>query len=169
MEEWKDVVGFEGSYKVSNLGRIKSFKRSKDGLIVKGSPAQGYIRVKLREGSGYKRIFAHRLVAEAFIGRVSGKDYVDHIDSDKLNNNAENLRWCTNRENTCFATSKRKTSSKYTGVVWRKKEKKWYARITFGKTLYFIDAFDIEEDARDAYLDILENGVFKIHTKYRRK
>lgn len=107
-EIWKDVVGYEGKYKVSNFGRVFSLTRVRNngGNIYKGrmlKPEKGrrnYYSVALLDGYGKgKRIQIHRLVAKAFIPNLSNKPQVDHIDGNPSNNRVENLRWATAKEN----------------------------------------------------------------------
>lgn len=100
-EVWRDVVGYEGLYQVSNLGRVKSFHRYKDGMIVKPAiTSKGYCRVDLQKNSQKRKVSkVHRLVAQAFIPNPENKPEIDHIDGNKQNNRADNLRWCTHKEN----------------------------------------------------------------------
>ena len=108
-EIWKDVVGYEGHYKVSNLGRVKScervVKRNGSDMKLKGSliksrqNSTGYLRVSLSLASKRKRHFVHRLVAESFLLNDNERCYVNHKDLDKKNNNVSNLEWCTRSEN----------------------------------------------------------------------
>ena len=102
MEEiWKDVVGYEGMYQVSNLGRVKSLRirRHKDGIMTTKVRKNGYVFIFLRLNN--KRIWksVHRLVAEAFILNPKNKPQIDHIDGNPSNNIVTNLRWVTAKEN----------------------------------------------------------------------
>jgi len=114
MEEvWKDVVGYEGLYEVSNLGHVRSLDRYvahhtagmalRRGKIMKGSFDGNYLNVSLTKDRKTKSVRIHRLVAMAFMPNHDGLPQVDHIDCNKLNNRVDNLRWCTSAENTRFA------------------------------------------------------------------
>ena len=109
-EIWKDVVGFENLYQVSNFGRVKRKKGEtiyKDGRIAHFSETvlkptifkKGYLMVYLSKNSIKKTKQVHRIVAEAFIANPENKETINHIDCNKLNNNVSNLEWMTNLEN----------------------------------------------------------------------
>jgi len=94
-EIWKDVLGYEGLYKVSNLGRVVSKRK-----ILKGwECVNGYWLYRLCKNGKTRQFSAHRLVAINFLPADLNRNYVNHIDGDKLNNNLDNLEWCTNSEN----------------------------------------------------------------------
>ena len=108
-EKWKDIIGFEGLYVVSNTGKVKALERlvlNNGGLqhkherILKAHvDARGYCSVVLcKDGKTYPKS-VHRLVAEAFISNLENKPYVDHIDTNPSNNYVDNLRWATQKEN----------------------------------------------------------------------
>lgn len=108
-EVWKDIEGYEGLYQVSNYGRVKSLARTKmnhgksqlipERIMSQEKNSSGYLRVNLYKNSDRKRMLVHRLVAHAFISNPENKPCIDHIDTDKTNNHADNLRWCTQKEN----------------------------------------------------------------------
>ena len=97
MESWKDISGYEGLYQVSNLGSVRNVKTGKS--KVAGITPYGYKRVVLYADGKRKWFQVHRLVAMAFIPNEEGKREVNHIDGNKLNNNAANLEWATSSEN----------------------------------------------------------------------
>ena len=108
-EVWKDVVGYEGYYQVSNLGNVKSVDRyvsnNSKQMLVKGrlmnlkQDKKGYLRVNLSKNNHVTFTPVHRLVAMAFIPNLENKPQVNHIDGVKTNNNVSNLEWVTNLEN----------------------------------------------------------------------
>lgn len=99
MKEWRDVVGREGIYKVSDHGdviRISTGRTLKPYLSNRGYLVVG---MRTKESSKQKQVFVHKLVALAFVeGHKEGLQ-VNHIDGSKTNNKAENLEWVTGREN----------------------------------------------------------------------
>lgn len=98
MEEWRDIKGYEGRYKISNLGRCSSLlsKKAPQGTdLVPQLRNNGYEVYHLRkEGKSYMRL-AHRLVAEAFIPNPNKLPTVNHKDGNKRNNHVENLEWAS--------------------------------------------------------------------------
>jgi DNA-binding XRE family transcriptional regulator len=113
MEIWKQVKGFESLYEVSNQGRVKSLQRFVNGkngankplkeTIIQLKTDKGYLRVNLWKNQKSKRFAVHRLVAEAFIDKIEGKDYVNHKNGIKTDNRIENLEWVTLSENIIHA------------------------------------------------------------------
>ena len=96
--EMRDIVGWEDLYAVTDDGRVWS-KRSEKYLKV-GVAANGYEQVALSRSGESKTVRVHRLVCEAFNGSPIGENMVvDHIDGNKRNNRAVNLRWVTQSQN----------------------------------------------------------------------
>jgi len=101
MEEiWKDIPGYKGRYQVSNIGRIKATRNGHE-RILSGSLDKytGYRSFCLCKDGEIKRFSAHRIVAESFIPNVDNKPEIDHINTVRHDNRAENLRWVTRKEN----------------------------------------------------------------------
>lgn len=159
MEEWRDVVGYEGYFTINEFGEVKSasriVKRStdskgfyKEGRIMNAFISNaGYKRVALRNGAEQRKHSVHRLVAEAFLPKEEGRDFVNHKDRDRLNNHYSNLEWVSMAENNCHRFDKSKTTSKYHGVSWIKAKQKYVAFIHLNKKSKTIGHFSTEEEA----------------------
>lgn len=110
MEVWKDIEGYEGLYQVSNKGRVKSFKQALSygsdysGKVLKlNTNDRGYVLVTLSKNMKRRTFRVHRLVAQAFIPNPKNFPVVNHIDENKLNNNVDNLEWCTQEYNIYYS------------------------------------------------------------------
>ena len=102
MEEWRDIVEYEGYYQVSNCGRVRRIKNSNPNNYKIISPCMqnaGYLVVNLCKNNNPKKKLVHRLVAMAFIGNPNNYEYVNHKDENKCNNHVNNLEWCTKSYN----------------------------------------------------------------------
>ena len=152
-EVFRDVKGYEGLYQVSDFGRIKSLARKgclKHRILKPHINIGGYYAVNLYNGKP-KNHKIHQLEAIAFLNHVPCglKIVVDHKDFDKLNNYLPNLRLITNRENT--NRKHLKSTSKYTGVYWYKRSKKWIAFIYINGKSKYLGLFTNELQASNAY------------------
>lgn len=108
-EEWKDIKGYEGLYQVSSCGRVKTLPKKringtnfyiqKERIMSQQLKQKRYLGVCLVKDGIYKNFLVHRLVAEAFIENPNGYEQVNHIDCNKLNNEVENLEWCSREMN----------------------------------------------------------------------
>ena len=134
-EIWKDILGYEGLYQVSNFGRVKSLDRwikDKNGMykLLKGKflkviKPQGYIVVRLFKDGKSKNYQIHRLVAQAFLEipkelrHLEGTRYlqVNHKDEDKNNNNVDNLEWCDGKYNCNYGNRNKKVAEKLSKPV----------------------------------------------------
>ena len=112
-EIWKDIEGYEGFYKVSSFGNVKSLYRvlpRKNGgnyavrekLLKLSVDGDGYYRVALRKDGISKYCSIHRLVANAFIPNPKNLPCINHKDEVKTNNNVCNLEWCTYSYNNTY-------------------------------------------------------------------
>ena len=101
MEIWKEVVGYDGRYQVSNYGKVRSlnFKRNECVDLLSPIKNNGYFRMTLYKNGAIERYLLHRLVANAFIPNPLNKPCVNHIDGNGQNNRVENLEWVSYGEN----------------------------------------------------------------------
>lgn len=148
-EIWKDIPGYEGLYKVSDLGNIINNK----GRLLKQTKGKCYLKIELwskKLKQKRKSFSTHQLVAMTFLDHTPcGYELVvDHINNNPLDNRAENLQIITNREN---SSKEKKGSSKYPGVYWNKEKKKWRSVIRINRKLKHLGYFTKEEDASKAY------------------
>ncbi len=117
---------YEGLYQVSPDGRVFSLVTNK--WLKPRNAGAGYQTVMLYKNKRGKNFYIHRLVAEAFLDVVDGKDFVNHIDGDKTNNSVDNLEWVTRSENMLHANAiglhtgseKQKAAARENGKVMRK-------------------------------------------------
>lgn len=104
-EIWKDVVGLEGCYQVSSLGRVRSCDRvtshghKRKGGLLRVHLGRGYLRVPLCNLGKEFTVSVHKLVAEAFLGDRPDGWQINHIDGNKANNCFLNLEYVTPQEN----------------------------------------------------------------------
>ena len=128
-EIWKDIKDYEGHYQVSNLSRVRSLDRYikgkghslqfKKGRILKPTKDRyGYLQVTLCKNNIKKEYKVHRLVAEAFIDNPDNLPQVNHRDENKLNNNVDNLEWCSAKYNTNYGTGiERRAKSRQIPII----------------------------------------------------
>lgn len=124
-EEWRDVIGYEGLYQVSNFGRVKRLefkvirnngrKQIWNTKILSQSPRNEYLRVRLLVNG--RKVFkvVHRLVAIAFLENPNHYKEVNHKDENKYNNFADNLEWCDRSYNCSYGSLKERFSKRFKG------------------------------------------------------
>lgn len=114
-EQWKDIENYEGLYQVSDQGRVRSLDRvllvfrngshynrtQKGGIITKQKGTCGYNQVQLHKGTreDSHTYPVYKLVAKVFVPNPENKPCVDHINTDRTDDRACNLRWVTHKEN----------------------------------------------------------------------
>lgn len=150
-EIWKDVIGYEGLYQVSNLGNVKTIPRNgtkKTESLLKGScNGYGYLKVVL-SNKNKKTKYIHILVAESFLGYKANKGIVcvDHINGIKIDNKLENLKIITPREN---VSKDNRSNTKITGVY--KVRNKYRSIINIKNNSFHLGYFNSIEEAKNAY------------------
>lgn len=124
-EVWKDIKDYKGLYQVSNLGRIKSLKRKVYAgrgrmrwqyeriLSDNKTNGNGYKIVSLNKNGKEKNKYIHRLVAETFLSNPNNYKYINHKDQNTLNNNVENLEFCTAQYNCTYNNAHIKRGLKF--------------------------------------------------------
>lgn len=138
-EIWKDIIGYEGLYQVSSLGRVRSLDRYdsrnhfRNGRMLKLSyNTVGYLSVGLHSNGKAKMYMVHRMVAQAFIPNPNNLPIINHKDENPSNNSVENLEWCTAKYNSNYGTRNdriRTTSIKngyWSGLSEEEYKKKYY-------------------------------------------
>tara|TARA_R110000744_G_scaffold5110_3_gene17981 strand:+ start:6098 stop:6607 length:510 start_codon:yes stop_codon:yes gene_type:complete len=156
-EVWKDIDGYNGVYKVSNLARVKSLKNNKIRILKQSINKQGYVFTSIN-----KKVYKiHQLVAIYFLNHTpcGMKKVVHHKDNNKLNNNKNNLEITTQRDN-CY--THHFGTSKYKGVYWHIKSNKWMAQITINGFRKYLGCYTNEIDASNAYADEYKSNRFEI-------
>lgn len=98
-EHWKIIKNYS-CYEISDKGRVISNTGRHPRLLKQQDNGKGYYFVDLWNEDGHKQVTVHRLVAEHFVDKIKGKDFIDHIDGNSKNNIYTNLRWVTKKENT---------------------------------------------------------------------
>lgn len=165
-EIWKDVVGYEGLYKVSNYSRVWSVKRN---IFLKPhDDVDGYCVVGLSKNGNQKNKKIHRLTMIAFVKNPNNYSQINHIDENKHNNYIGNLEWCDAKYNNNYgkrhilAKEKRENSVPInfpmkTSIYNRMKEKITLDNITMKDYLTSLISTDIKNDHRlDQYLNVDE-------------
>ena len=123
VEIWRDVRDYEGLYKVSNLGRVKSLERyvknnicgflySKEHILKQSKIPSGYKKVNLSKDGIIVKQYVHRIVAQAFLPNPDNLPEVNHKDENKENNCVDNLEWCSHSYNMCYGSRSEKYSVK---------------------------------------------------------
>lgn len=99
VESWKDIAGYEGLYRISDLGRVKSIRKIHHKIMNPCPNTWGYFRVTLRKDGTSYTLTIHKAVTDAFLPKFAEKKEVNHKDGDKSNNRLDNLERVTRKEN----------------------------------------------------------------------
>lgn len=104
-ETWKDVVGYEGLYRVSDWGRVMSLWFGKRKILKPGKEKTGYLSVQLCKDGKQTTSLIHRLVVTSFIGPIPSGMVVNHLNENKRDNRLSNLEICTHQKNLNYGTA----------------------------------------------------------------
>lgn len=153
---WKDIVGFEDRYEISDSGEVRNKKTQK--VLILKLDRDGYYQIGLRKQGNRKKFWLsiHRLVAVTYIQCQNDNLQIDHIDHNKSNNNANNLRWVTCLENNLSRELKTWSSNKTTGELYITKYRNGYmVRINRSdfKRRYWSKSLEDAISKRDEYLE----------------
>lgn len=154
MEEWKEVEGWNGKYKVSTDGKVwNTITDVETAQVLTGVPQYKYVNLRL--DGAHKLVRVHRLVAEAFIENPDNLPMVDHIDRDKMNNHVSNLRWVDGSGN-----NRNTEASIFFGDVHFKEFVKKYDNpdAAYGHIFRNLNLGFSQEEALDKYHEYLEQG-----------
>lgn len=121
---WEPVLGFEGLYEVSSLGRVRNKKGEILKQRIKRTNCTCYKSVDLWKDGRYHKKYIHRLVAEAFLPNPGNLPMVNHKDEDGTNNFIDNLEWCTREYNVNYGTAKERRAKKIRGVPHTEEHKR---------------------------------------------
>lgn len=122
-EIWKPIAGYEGTYEISNLGRVKRLKGfhcRADRILKPKKSKSGYLYVNLSQDNKAKPKTVHRIVAETFLPNPDNLPQVNHKDEDKANNCVSNLEWCTVSQNINYGTRNDRTKETLSKPVIQK-------------------------------------------------
>lgn len=166
MELWKSIGGYENLYMVSNLGKVKSFRRKKP-IILNPSKSSGYYIVNLYKSKRMSSKNIHCLVWDAFSNSPKTENLIiDHIDGDKLNNNIDNLQLLSNREN--IIKYHQKANNKYPTGVSKRKDR-YHAHIQIdGKNIY-LGSYKTPEEAGISYNKKLDEILYDCDNRSKGK
>jgi hypothetical protein len=145
---WKKINCEFDNYEISNYCEVRNVKT---GRILKSYiDKYGYIYHGLSGYGKTKKFKLHRLMALTFIPNPDNKKEVNHIDGNPKNNFMYNLEWVSHFENQSHKVKSWNRSSKYLGVTYNKREKKWKAQIQINKKKYSLGSYNLEYEAYQA-------------------
>lgn len=163
-EVWKDIPNYEGYYKISSFGNVKSLnfnRTNKEKKLKLNINSRGYYTISLWKNKVKKCVQVHQLVAITFLEHkpLNYEIIVDHINNIKTDNRVENLQLISARENA--SKDKKNTSNDHTGLHFNKKTNKWYSQIRINNKKIHLGVFETEIEASKFY----QNALISIENK----
>lgn len=156
-EIWKPVRGYEDLYEVSNCGRVRSLNYHRSGetrFLSLWKNKGGYLRTKLSKDGKENKVLVHRLVWEAFRGKIPTGLQINHLDENKENNNILNLELCTVKKNANWGTRNKRVSKANSGKFINRKDQSKPVHQIDRKTGEVLNTFpSIKEAMRQTGID----------------
>ena len=157
VENWKIVDDYP-NYEVSNTGLVRNSKTKR--VLKPSNNGSGYFHVVLSKNNQTKTLYVHRLVAIAFVENAKKLIAVNHLNSKRNDNRAENLEWTSILENCCHGFKNKPTTSKFTGVTFSTKYNVWNSSIFYKGKVKSLGVFKSESEAYQARVDFeTENNI----------
>lgn len=161
-EKFRDIIGYEGIYQVSDIGsikKLKGFMNPNERVARQHINSNGYYVVGLTKNGKETKKRVHILVAEAFLNHNPNNNFnliIDHKNNIKTDNKLNNLQIISQRENSSKDKWRYNKTSNNVGVYLNKQSGKWYSGIQLGKTTHFLGSFNNQHDAKMEYRKALE-------------
>lgn len=147
-EQWRDVRDYEGIYQVSSFGNVRSSKR----LLQTNPRPDGYIKVDLYKKKKRKTHYVHRMVADAFLGKIPQDRHINHINGVRSDNGIINLEYVLVRENHLHFRISRRPPELLGVHAPKRKVKKYASSIRIGDKHKHLGCFDTAQAAHNAYV-----------------
>jgi len=148
MNDFVDIIGYEGKYQINKQGEVYSISRKKILTPYLNKP-NGYLHLRLSDKNNVRKFHKiHRLIALHFIPNPNNYEFIDHKDNNKINNSIENLRWINHSGNMRNSHLKKK-SNLPRGVSIN--HKRYEAQIVNNKKTICLGTYDTPEKASEVY------------------
>ena len=163
MKIWKDIEGFEGLYQISNTGEVYSIRRN---IVLKPKTDRyGYYAINLWNGKN-NHTTIHRLVASAFLDKPEGCNVVNHMDSNKKNNDVSNLEWTTVKGNTIHAYKNNKEYHDRCNQLWKTSLDSICVKVDAFYNGEYVGSYNSKKEAAEK-LGISEKTVYnRLHGRF---
>tara|TARA_R110000803_G_scaffold179392_1_gene241790 strand:+ start:872 stop:1351 length:480 start_codon:yes stop_codon:yes gene_type:complete len=147
----KNILGADFKYEEDKIYKLHSQSKTKWRCCNDLKPNKGYIRININNKLYYLHRIIYKYFNEDWDITYSTNNQIDHININSLDNRIENIRVVNNSQNQRNKNKKKNCSSKFIGVCWHKKNRKWRAKITINGKDKHLGTFDNEEEAHLVY------------------